>query len=108
MMLRYSFGMAEEADAIETAVNKVLDKGLRTADNMSAVSYTHLPLLHDLAGKLCSGIIQALGKLRVVHQAGLVAVSYTHLDVYKRQGWNPECQNRSAAAPCSLPRPALS
>ena len=30
------------------------------------------PLLHDLAGKLCSGIIQALGKLRVVHQAGLV------------------------------------
>ena len=35
MMLRYSFGMAEEADAIETAVNKVLDKGLRTAENMS-------------------------------------------------------------------------
>ena len=35
MMLRYSFGMVEEADAIENAVNKVLDKGLRTADNMS-------------------------------------------------------------------------
>ena len=35
MMLRYSFGMAEEAEAIENAVNKVLDKGLRTADNMS-------------------------------------------------------------------------
>ena len=35
MMLRYSFGMTEEADAIEGAVNKVLDKGLRTADNMS-------------------------------------------------------------------------
>ena len=35
MMLRYSFGMAAEADAIENAVNKVLDKGLRTADNMS-------------------------------------------------------------------------
>lgn len=35
MMLRYSFGMTEEADAIESAVNKVLDKGLRTADNMS-------------------------------------------------------------------------
>ena len=29
-------------------------------------------LLHDLAGKLRSGVIQALGKLRVVHQAGLV------------------------------------
>ena len=35
MMLRYSFGMAAEADCIEDAVGKVLDKGLRTADNMS-------------------------------------------------------------------------
>ena len=35
LSLAYSFGMAEEADAIENAVNKVLDKGLRTADNMS-------------------------------------------------------------------------
>ena len=35
MMLRYSFGLAEEADAIENAVSKVLDKGIRTADNMS-------------------------------------------------------------------------
>ena len=32
MMLRYSFGMAAEADEIEAAVNTVLDKGLRTAD----------------------------------------------------------------------------
>ena len=34
MMLRYSFDMAEEADAIETAVNKVLDQGYRTGDIM--------------------------------------------------------------------------
>ncbi|NBK24623.1 MAG: 3-isopropylmalate dehydrogenase, partial [Spirochaetia bacterium] len=32
MMLRYSFGLATEADAIESAVSKVLDKGYRTAD----------------------------------------------------------------------------
>ncbi len=32
MMLRYSFDMAEEADAIERAVNAVLDDGYRTAD----------------------------------------------------------------------------
>ncbi len=32
MMLRYSFDMAEEADAIERAVNCVLDDGYRTAD----------------------------------------------------------------------------
>ncbi|UTF60990.1 3-isopropylmalate dehydrogenase [Gilvimarinus sp. DA14] len=32
MMLRYSLGLTEAADAIETAVGKVLDQGLRTAD----------------------------------------------------------------------------
>jgi 3-isopropylmalate dehydrogenase len=32
MMLRYSFDMPAEADAIEAAVNTVLDAGLRTAD----------------------------------------------------------------------------
>ena len=34
MMLRYSFDMAKEADAIEDAVNKVLDEGFRTGDIM--------------------------------------------------------------------------
>ena len=32
MLLRYSFGEAAAADAIEQAVGKVLDQGLRTAD----------------------------------------------------------------------------
>lgn len=32
MMLRYAFSLAEEADAIENAVNRVLDDGYRTAD----------------------------------------------------------------------------
>ena len=32
MMLRYSFNLAAEADAVETAVSKVLDAGCRTAD----------------------------------------------------------------------------
>ncbi|MGN0800230.1 MAG: isocitrate/isopropylmalate family dehydrogenase, partial [Christensenellales bacterium] len=32
MMLRYSFGLAAEADAIEAAVDRVLAAGLRTAD----------------------------------------------------------------------------
>ena len=32
MMLRYSFGLEEEAQAIEKAVDKVLDEGYRTAD----------------------------------------------------------------------------
>lgn len=34
MMCRFSFNMPEEADAIENAVNKVLDTGLRTGDIM--------------------------------------------------------------------------
>ena len=32
MMLRYSFGMADEADAIVRAVDEVLEAGCRTAD----------------------------------------------------------------------------
>ena len=35
MMLRYSFNLGREADDIEQAVSKVLDKGLRTPDIMS-------------------------------------------------------------------------
>jgi 3-isopropylmalate dehydrogenase len=36
MMLRYSFDMVKEADAIENAVSRVLDKGYRTGDIMPA------------------------------------------------------------------------
>ena len=36
MMLRYSFGMAKEADWVDAAVARVLEKGLRTADIMQA------------------------------------------------------------------------
>ncbi|HOO05253.1 MAG: 3-isopropylmalate dehydrogenase [Ruminococcus sp.] len=36
MMLRYSFGLTEEAGAVEAAVNKVLDAGFRTADLLGA------------------------------------------------------------------------
>ncbi|MCL2127380.1 MAG: 3-isopropylmalate dehydrogenase [Treponema sp.] len=32
MMLRYSFGLAKEAEAVEAAVSKTLDRGLRTVD----------------------------------------------------------------------------
>ena len=34
MMLRYSFGLANEAQAVETAVDKVLQQGYRTYDIM--------------------------------------------------------------------------
>lgn len=35
MMLKYSFGLAKESEAIEAAVNKVLEQGLRTGDMLS-------------------------------------------------------------------------
>ncbi len=35
MMLRYSFDMSAEADAVENAINKVLEAGYRTGDIMS-------------------------------------------------------------------------
>jgi 3-isopropylmalate dehydrogenase len=34
MMLRYSFGLAEEANTIEAAVDQVLNEGYRTYDIM--------------------------------------------------------------------------
>ncbi|MDF1515673.1 MAG: 3-isopropylmalate dehydrogenase [Anaerolineae bacterium] len=36
MLLRYSFGMEQEADAVENAVNTVLEQGLRTIDIASS------------------------------------------------------------------------
>ena len=42
MMPRYSFGLAAEADAIETAVDKVLNAGYRTADLMGTEKGTPL------------------------------------------------------------------
>lgn len=42
MMLRFSFGLSAEADAIEAAVDKVLDAGYRTADLMGSSEGTPL------------------------------------------------------------------
>lgn len=42
MMLRFSFGLAEEADAVEKAVDDVLNAGYRTADLMGSSEGTPL------------------------------------------------------------------
>lgn len=42
MMLRYSFGLADEADCIEAAVDNVLNAGYRTADLMGSSEGTPL------------------------------------------------------------------
>ena len=45
MMCRYSLGLAEAADAIEAAVNRVLAQGLRTADIFQDAGATGLSLV---------------------------------------------------------------
>ena len=55
MMLRYSFGLNAEADAIENAVNKVLDEGWRTADLMGCSEGTPLSCT-EMTAKICEAL----------------------------------------------------
>jgi 3-isopropylmalate dehydrogenase len=59
LLLRYSFGREEEAQAIETAVNKVLDNGWRTG---------------DIAGDVTA--VKAAGKLVGTKKMGRLVVEY--------------------------------
>ena len=47
MMLRYSFGLADEADAIEKAVNDTLNAGLRTADIAGGAQFINTAQMTD-------------------------------------------------------------
>ena len=52
MMLRYSFGLKKEADAIEAAVDNVLENGYRTAD-IIGTDKTTIPLTcSEMTGKI--------------------------------------------------------
>ncbi|MDP4110023.1 MAG: 3-isopropylmalate dehydrogenase [Bacillota bacterium] len=54
MMLRYSFGLKDEADCIENAVSKALDSGFRTTD-IAAEGEKSLGT-HEMAGKIIDRI----------------------------------------------------
>ena len=54
MMLRYSFNMPEEAQAIENAVDAVLKSGFRTGDTMSEGKT--LLGCHETGSAICSNI----------------------------------------------------
>ncbi|MCL2858042.1 MAG: 3-isopropylmalate dehydrogenase [Oscillospiraceae bacterium] len=56
MMLRYTFGLAKEADAVETAVKRVLQKGCRTPDLCRGES-TERKIGTAEAGQLIAGEI---------------------------------------------------
>ena len=55
MMLRYSFDLAEEADCIEKAVDKVLEKGYRTADLVGDSGATPLSCI-EMTDKILEAI----------------------------------------------------
>lgn len=55
MMLRYSFDLAEEADCIEKAVDRVLEKGYRTADLVGDSGVTPLS-----CSEMCDKIIEEI------------------------------------------------
>jgi len=61
MMLRYSFGLEKEAVAIETAVNNVLDQGLRTGDIASRSAATSEKIVGTKA--MGEAVLKALEKL---------------------------------------------
>jgi len=67
MMLRYSFGLEKEAIAIETAVNNVLDQGLRTGDiaSRSAAKDAAISGGEKIVGTKAMGeaVLKALEKL---------------------------------------------
>ena len=50
MMLRYSFDLPEEADRVETVVQKVLNEGFRTGDIMQ--DGCHLVSTEEMGSKL--------------------------------------------------------
>ncbi|MCI6640455.1 MAG: 3-isopropylmalate dehydrogenase [Pygmaiobacter massiliensis] len=54
MLLRHSFGLQEEADAVEKAVNRVLDDGYRTVDILSAGC---VPVSCSKMGELVAGAV---------------------------------------------------
>ena len=55
MMLRYSFGLSDEADCIETAVDKVLGMGYRTADIIGTSGGTPLTCT-EMADRIVSAV----------------------------------------------------
>ena len=65
MMLRYSFGLEKEAAAIETAVNNVLNQGLRTGDIASRSAVNGAANSEKIVGTKAMGeaLLKALEKL---------------------------------------------
>jgi 3-isopropylmalate dehydrogenase len=56
MMLRYSFGMVEAADAVDAAVAKVLDQGFRTRDIFEGRDGEKLVKTSEMGGAILANL----------------------------------------------------
>ena len=78
---------------------------VRFVGTSKSVSYTHLGAVVDgvaqAAGLADDGRCAVAAGHHLCQTAGLAPVSYTHLDVYKRQGYNSFLIGFSAQAPPS-------
>ncbi|MCA9800391.1 MAG: hypothetical protein KC777_00310, partial [Cyanobacteria bacterium HKST-UBA02] len=62
MMLRHSFGMTEEADLIESSVEKALSRGYRTADIKSSDPAEKIVNTRDMADAVLFEMAEAPAK----------------------------------------------
>ena len=67
MLLRYSAGLDQEADAIEAAVKKVLDEGWRTADLARGDKPAQVVSTSEMGGRVAAALNEILSRRQAMH-----------------------------------------
>jgi len=67
MLLRYSAGLDQEADAIEAAVKKVLDEGWRTADLARGDKPAQVLSTSEMSGRVDAALNEILSRRQALH-----------------------------------------
>ena len=67
MLLRYSAGLDQEADAIEAAVKKVLDEGWRTADLARGDKPAQVLSTSEMGGRVAAALNEILSRRQALH-----------------------------------------
>jgi 3-isopropylmalate dehydrogenase len=67
MLLRYSAGLEQEADAIEAAVKKVLEQGWRTADLARGDKSAQVLSTPDMGGRVCAALNEIIDRRQAMH-----------------------------------------
>ena len=85
--MKYIHGTYQEAELPELGEGEAIDTSITADPNVKNYSYAILDgqVYYRENSRMVRPDLNATAEARV---KGLVAVSYTHLDVYKRQSWN--------------------